>query len=81
MKLFFIEEIRHSAVVMANNQKEAIELATKAHGEKSGVTGVLFGSVGDWEVLTACELKLPEGYRIVEEKKERKKHQAGASTP
>lgn len=68
MKLYFVEGIRHSAVVMANGQKEAIEFATKAHGGKR-TRGVLFGSVGDWEVPTAYELKFPKGYRLVEEKR------------
>ena len=68
MKLYFVGGIRHSAVVIANNQKEAIELATKAHGGKRA-RGALFGSVGEWEVPTAHELKLPKGYRLVEGKR------------
>ena len=68
MKLYFIDGTRHSAGVMANNQKEAIELATKAHGGKRA-HGVLIGSVGDWEVPTAHELKLPKAIRLVEGKR------------
>lgn len=66
MNLYYIDGVRHSAVVMANSPKEAIELATRAHG---GVRAdeVLFGSVGEWEAPTAHELKLPKGYRLIEE--------------
>jgi hypothetical protein len=65
MELYFVDGIRHSAVVLANGEKQAVELATKAH---SGVKidAVLFGSVGEWEVPSAHELKLPKGYRIVQ---------------
>lgn len=70
MKLYFIEGIRHSAVVMATTQKEAVELAGRAY-EKEQVIGVLYGSVGDWEAPVVHELKLPKGFRIVEEKKNR----------
>lgn len=68
MKLYFVDGVRHSAVVIANNQKEAIGLATEAHGGKRA-RGVLFGSLGKWEVPTAHELKLPKGYRLVEGKR------------
>ena len=66
--MYFVEGVRHSAVVMANSQKEAIELATKAHDGKR-THGVLFGSVGAWEEPIAHELKLPKGYWLVEEKR------------
>lgn len=63
MKLYFVDGIRHSAVVLASNAREAVELATKEHGREKP-TRVLFGSVAGWEVPTAHELRLPEGYRI-----------------
>lgn len=70
MKLYFIEGIRHSAIVMAANQKEAVEFAGRAY-EKERAPGVLYGSVGDWEVPVAHELKLPKGFHIAERKKNR----------
>ena len=66
MKLYLIDGVRHSAVVIANTEKQAIELATKAH-EGGTIDEVLFGSVGEWEVPTAYELKLPRGIRLVAE--------------
>ena len=66
--MYFVEGVRHSAVVMATNQKEAIEFATKARGGKRAPR-VLFGSVRAWEGPIAHELKLPKGYRLVEEKR------------
>ncbi len=52
-KLFYIQGIRHSAVVIAGNVKEAIKLATKAHGSDYDKRDprVLVGSVGDWEIF------------------------------
>lgn len=70
MKLYFIEGIRHSAVVMAANQKKAVELVGRA-SEKRQAPGVLYGSVEDWESPVVHELKLPMGFRIVEEKRDR----------
>ena len=66
MKLFFVHGLRHSAVVIANSEKEAIELATKAHAG-AAIDEVLFGSVGEWEDPTVHQLKLPNGIRLVEE--------------
>ncbi|MDG6963683.1 MAG: hypothetical protein JRN27_02560 [Nitrososphaerota archaeon] len=54
--------------MIANDQKEAVELATEAHDGKRA-RGVLLGSVGEWEVPTAHELKLPKGYRLVKRKR------------
>ena len=71
MKLYFIDGIRHCAVVMANSRKEAVELATRAREEGINSDNLLFGSVGEWECPTAHELKLPKGYRITEERKVR----------
>ena len=70
MKLYFVEGIRHSAVVMAPSQKEAVGLAARAY-EKGRAPGVLFGSVGDWEAPVVHELKLPKGFQIVEGKRDR----------
>ena len=58
--------VRHSAVVMASTEKESIEFASRVHG---GVEDdrVLFGSVGDWEEPTAEELKLPKGWKIIQD--------------
>jgi hypothetical protein len=68
-KLFFIQGIRHSAIVLAADKKEAIKLATKAHGSEKVDRRVLFGSVGDWETFdnSAIELKLPKGYSITKD--------------
>jgi hypothetical protein len=63
MKLYFVNGVRHSAVVMARTKREAIGLAAKVSDDDR----VLFGSVGDWEVLEAYELKLPKGWRIVKD--------------
>lgn len=60
MKLYFVNGVRHSAVVMAGTKKEAIGLAAKVSDDDR----VLFGSVGDWEGPEAYELKLPKGWRI-----------------
>ena len=67
MKLYFVQGLRHSAVVMARTEKESIELVTKVNG---GVEDdrVLFGSVGDWESPNAEELKLPKGWKIIQNK-------------
>lgn len=65
MKLYFIQGVRHSAVVMANSDREAILVATKA---QSGAEDdkLLLGSVGDWEGPEAIEIKLPRGFEIIE---------------
>jgi len=52
---------------MASSKKEAVKLATRKH-EGVSIDEVLFGSVGDWEAPSAYELKLPKGYRIIEER-------------
>jgi len=51
---------------MASTEKESIEFASRVHG---GVEDdrVLFGSVGDWEEPTAEELKLPKGWKIIQD--------------
>jgi hypothetical protein len=74
-KLFFIEGIRHSAVVLAADEREAIKLATEAHGSEKKDPRVLFGSVGDWETFgdkSAIELRLPKGYTITKNDKAKK---------
>lgn len=61
--------MRHSAVVMANTEEEALKLAADYKGP--GSDRVLFGSVGDWEAPDAYELSLPKGWKIVQEEPER----------
>jgi hypothetical protein len=70
LKLFYIEGIRHHAVVLATDGLEAIKLAEKAYVEVENEVDskVLFGSVGDWESPVAHELKLPEGFEITSTK-------------
>jgi hypothetical protein len=63
MKLYFVNGVRHSAVVMARTKKEAIGLAAKVSDDDR----VLFGSVGDWEAPEAHELKLPNGWKIIKD--------------
>lgn len=63
MKLYFVSGIRHSAVVLAKNKKDAIVLA-----EKSDDTRVLIGHVGSWESPDAEELRLPTGWNLVKMK-------------
>ena len=63
VKLFFVQGIRHHAVVMASDQKEAVELAEKAHGADDDKIDprVLYGSVRDWEVPEAIRVESSEG--------------------
>lgn len=66
MKLYLVQGVRHSAVVMASTKKESIELATRVHGAVED-DHVLFGSVGSWEAPDAHELKLPKGWKIIQD--------------
>ncbi len=66
MKLYFVNGVRHSAVVMARTKKEAIRMAAKVR-EDVPSDHVLFGSVADWEAPEAYELKLPKGWRIIQD--------------
>lgn len=68
LKLFYVDGIRHSAVVLARDEKEAVQLASEASREEKADPRVLYGYVGDWEVPGAHELILPKGYRLVTEK-------------
>ena len=65
-KLFHVDGVRHSAVVLAASAEEVVELAIKASGSEEGDARVLFGGVGEWESPTATELKLPRGFELVE---------------
>jgi len=65
LKLYLVEGTRHQAVVMAKTEGEAVELAMKV--DEGGESGqVLFGHVGNWEDPTAHELKLPNGWKIIQ---------------
>jgi hypothetical protein len=48
LKLFFVDGLRHAAVVIAPDAEEAIRLADASHGGEKNPK-VLFGSVGSWE--------------------------------
>jgi hypothetical protein len=61
-RLFYVEGVRHSAVVVASSEEEAVE----ASGSGKGDAKVLFGEVGEWESPRAIELKLPKGLELVE---------------
>jgi hypothetical protein len=65
-RLFYIDGIRHSAVVIAATEQEAVNLATDAGGSGKDNPMVLFGRVGEWESPKAIELKLPKGVGLVE---------------
>jgi hypothetical protein len=66
VKLFYIDGIRHKAVVLAKDEEEAIKLAAEASRTEES-PNVMCGSVGAWEAPEAYELKLPKGYRLVAE--------------
>jgi hypothetical protein len=68
LKLFYVDGVRHSAVVLARDEKEAIKLAGEASREEKADPRVLYGYVGDWEAPEAHELILPKEYRLVGEK-------------
>lgn len=63
-KLFLVQGIRHSAVVVAGNKDEALELAANDSDCGASDTRVLYGGVQRWEAPEAIELKLPEGFRL-----------------
>jgi hypothetical protein len=67
-RLFYIDGIRHSAVVIAATGEEAVKLAIDAAGPGKGEAAVLFGGVSEWESPKAIELKLPRGYELIETK-------------
>jgi hypothetical protein len=66
-KIFFVEGIRHSAVVLAASEEEAVRLATTNSSETAN-PAVLFGGVDGWEFPKATELRLPSGYALVQTK-------------
>ena len=55
--------IRHSAVVIANDEAEAVKLAEEAHGAEEGEADprVIYGSVGDWEVAQSLRTRATQG--------------------
>ena len=70
-KLFYVYGLRHHAIVLAHDEKEAVKLSNSAdEGDKN--PKVLFGSVGEWEnwnnSTEVFELNLPQGYKIVKVK-------------
>ena len=64
-KLFYVEGVRHSAVVLARDAAESIRLATAVSTESKTDPRVLYGYVGDRESPIAHELTLPSGYQLV----------------
>ena len=67
-RLFYVDGIRHSAVVVAMSEEEAVKLAVAASSLGEGDARVLFGGVDEWESAKAIELKLPRGYELIETK-------------
>lgn len=65
LKLFYVSGVRHSAVVLASSSQEAVKLAVGVSRAAKSDPYVLYGSVGDWEVPEAHELKLPSGCQLV----------------
>ncbi|MEK6952926.1 MAG: hypothetical protein AABX29_07985 [Nanoarchaeota archaeon] len=65
MKLYYIRGVRHNAIVIASNKKEAIKLVVEATSSTSPDSRVLYGSIDKWEVPEAQEVKLPNNYKIV----------------
>ncbi|MDA4116547.1 MAG: hypothetical protein OK442_08340 [Thaumarchaeota archaeon] len=65
-RLFYIDGVRHSALVVASSGEEAVKLAVEASSSGKGDAKVLFGQVGEWESPRAIELKLPKGLELVE---------------
>jgi len=65
-RLFFVDGVRHSAVVVATTKEEALKLAVEASSSGKRDAKVLFGDVGEWESPRAIELKLPKGLELVE---------------
>jgi hypothetical protein len=65
-RLFYVDGVRHSAVVIAVSEEEAVRLAIEAARLGKGDAKVLFGEVGEWESPRAIELKLPKGLELVE---------------
>jgi hypothetical protein len=53
MKVYYVQGIRHSAVIFAETPEEAIAQAVEQ------------SLVGDWEMPEAIEVPPPKGYRII----------------
>lgn len=71
LKIFYVNGLRHHAIVLAHDESEAIRLSNTAD-EVNKDPRVLFGSVSEWEnwndSTETLELKMPPGYKIVKEK-------------
>jgi len=67
-RLFYVDGVRHSAVVVATSEEEATKLAIAASSLGKGDDRVLIGGVGEWESPKATELRLPRGYALIEAK-------------
>lgn len=70
-KIFYVQGIRHHAIVIADNKDEAIKLSI-ADSDEEKDSKVIFGHIGEWEKwkngISALELKLPKGYKIIDER-------------
>ena len=64
-KLYYVDGVKHSAVVLAGNKGEVVRLAIAASRPEEADRRVLYGHVDEWEAPGARELKLPRGYRLV----------------
>jgi len=64
-RLYFVDGVRHSAVVLAESKSEAVRLAIAASKPAEANIRVLCGHVDEWEGPSARELKLPKGYRLI----------------
>lgn len=67
-----MEGLKHFAVVIADNEKEAVKLAKDVEKNNKTDPRVLYGGVGEWELSRAFELVLPKGYEIRREKAAKK---------
>ncbi len=67
VKLYYVSGIRHHAIVLAENKKQAITIVIGS--EEKADSRVLYGRVGRWENPEAEELKLPKDYKLVKLKR------------
>jgi len=51
---------------MADTETEAVKLAGEDRGD-AGSDRVLYGSVGTWEAADAYELRLPKGWKLIQQ--------------
>ncbi len=63
--MYFVDGVRHSAVVIAESKAEALRLAVAASRPEEADVRVLHGHVDEWEAPAARELKLPKRYRLL----------------